>query len=336
MATYFIDPKGAQALGPFDSASAFHQGLAAASQRERWGWIDPRGEWVIKPRYGHVGSTQFSQGLAAVCALRPRRYGYIDRAGRDVIPPRFASAQGFSDGLAVAGDDVQQSNGKRARCSGYIDTAGDWVVPAGRYAAAYALGEGRGLVQSHEGRFGYVDPRGELVVPATLRQAGFFREGLAAVTLASGAHAVIDPTGRVVFEHSYGSIVGFYNGLARVRVGERDGYVDASGALVIAPRFDYAGLWWSDEGLAAANVGARRASDGGLRGGRWGFIDRGGNWAIEPQFEDGLRPPHFAGGLAVVRKDFREGYVDTRGRWVIAPRFQQAWDFAEGLAQVTE
>jgi len=72
--------------------------------------------------------------------------------------------------------------------------------------------------------------------------------------------------------------------LYRIVEGGRVGFVDASGAVRIAPEVDDASAF--SEGLAVAK-----------RGADWGFVDIDGEWAIEPRFEE-ARP--FKNGVARV------------------------------------
>jgi hypothetical protein len=48
--------------------------------------------------------------------------------------------------------------------------------------------------------------------------------------------------------------------------------------------------------------------------GKWGFIDKTGQWAIKPQFESAM---NFSEGLALVQKDGKSGYIDIKGNPVI-------------------
>ena len=91
-------------------------------------------------------------------------------------------------------------------------------------------------------------------------------------------------------------------------------------------------------GLAAAGCRREpadwRALWHGERGGRWGFVDRSGNWAIEPRF---VQFGHFSEGLAwAAEKGEPYGYIDASGTWVIRPRFRHATEFSEGLAAVED
>ena len=64
--------------------------------------------------------------------------------------------------------------------------------------------------------------------------------------------------------------------------------------------------------------------------GRWGFTDKSGQTAINPQFE---KAGAFAAGLAPVRMG-RWGYADASGKMQINPQFDRADAFSEGLAAV--
>lgn len=65
--------------------------------------------------------------------------------------------------------------------------------------------------------------------------------------------------------------------------------------------------------------------------GQWGYIDRTGRLAIEPQYERAWR---FSGGLALVRDGQDFGYIRPDGSFAIEPRFDDGWHFTDGLAPV--
>ena len=72
----------------------------------------------------------------------------------------------------------------------------------------------------------------------------------------------------------------------------------------------------------------------GEHNGRWGFIDRSGNWAIKPRF---TQYGEFSEGFAwAAEKKTAYGYIDKTGAWTIRPRFRHATEFSEGLAAVED
>ena len=63
----------------------------------------------------------------------------------------------------------------------------------------------------------------------------------------------------------------------------------------------------------------------------YGFIDKEGNWIVEPRFESAYS---FSEGMAAVRLDDNWGYIDSNGNMVIEPKYKDALGFSEGLAPV--
>jgi hypothetical protein len=129
----------------------------------------------------------------------------------------------------------------------------------------------------------------------------------------------------------------------------KTGFIDRTGKLVIAPKFDL--MWfphaWSgeeddfSEGMARIKVDAGRSPLTTLTKYLNGFIDAKGNVSIPPQYEEAK---DFSEGLAAVQvstwregyrttKD-RYGYIDKSGRMVIRPRFDFAQRFSGGIAMV--
>lgn len=66
-------------------------------------------------------------------------------------------------------------------------------------------------------------------------------------------------------------------------------------------------------------------------GGRYGYLDKTGNYAINPQF-DGAES--FNDGIAVVHSNYQYGYINIDGEYIVNAQFQDADDFTDGLARV--
>lgn len=65
--------------------------------------------------------------------------------------------------------------------------------------------------------------------------------------------------------------------------------------------------------------------------GQWSFLDKNGEFAIKPKFDDAW---NFNEGLAGVKLNGKYGFIDKNGEFVIKPNFDDAWYFREGLAKV--
>lgn len=116
----------------------------------------------------------------------------------------------------------------------------------------------------------------------------------------------------------------FHDGL--VEVGVSDGvYFNTSGKKAIKLRL-YRG-WDFSEGLAVA-----MKQDGG----KWGYINTKGEFAISPRFassqDDYVWP--FEGGLAKIEVAGRFGYIQPTGEFVIQPQFLDGDSFHDGMARV--
>lgn len=169
--------------------------------------------------------------------------------------------------------------------------------------------------------FGYVNKSGKLAFPAHFHEAYDFSEGVAAVRTERNIHAVwrfIDKTGRVQLSCSpvIMRVLNFSEDLAGAQTAIPSKNAATSGS--ISTRVSH---------YNGVNQGKTEA------GASWGFIDRKGNFVIQPQFES-VGP--FKNGLAPARMAGKWGYINKSGKFVIKPQFDRANDFSEGLAAVSK
>lgn len=202
------------------------------------------------------------------------------------------------------------------------------------------------------GKWGYADASGKVVIAARFDAALPFADGLARVgvldeelpevaTQPNIMWGYIDERGRVVVELRYAALRDFSEGLAAAAVLDKEkperswparverrnlrwGFVDGSGREVIPTQFLAAGDF--AEGLAAANPGGvgggSERSACGLAG-SFGYIDKTGAFVIKPQFVTALE---FKGGRARASV----GRITYAGRCVCcAPRFIGRYGFVD-------
>lgn len=237
----FVDRSGALVVpARYERVEPFSEGRAAVRRGGHWGFIDEMGVEVVPPRYGSVGV--FSGGLAAVTvssALWPM-VGYIDRSGRLAIPARFQSDCAFSEGRAR----VERKRRKWLRVErewGYIDSTGAYVVtPRFRFARDFSEGLAAAQVE-RDGRdlWGYVDRDGRWAIEPRFDAAEDFSEGRAAVRRADATWGYVDHAGAEILSLAQGrpQSYGFRERRAAVKIGDRTGYIDPTGAFAIPPRF---------------------------------------------------------------------------------------------------
>lgn len=175
-----------------------------------------------------------------------------------------------------------------------------------------------------EDRYGYIDKTGRTAIPAKYANAGSFSEGLAFVELPDGRRGYIRANGTLAFsfENENGDCCQyFHEGLAPVRRGGKNGFINPTGEVVIPPRFDAA--YQFSQGCAPVKLDDS-----------WGIIDRNGKWIVEPSFQ--LLSPYSEGLSVAVTHDKKWGYLDTKGETAIPFRFTFATDFHGGLALVAD
>jgi serine/threonine protein kinase len=269
--------------------------------KEKFGFIDTKGNWVIQPIFDYVDA--FKDGLAR--ARINGKYGYIDTKGNLVIQPIFERLDDFEQGLAPA-----KINGKM----GVIDTKGNWVIQP--------IFDGlRGFEKGFSGahinrRYGLIDTKGNWVIQPIFDYVGDLKDELAIAGI-NGRYGVINTKGNWVIPPTFETYLpDFKEGLARAEINGKKGFIDTKGNWVIQPIFEW--ISYFQEGLAIAK-----------NNGKWGFIDIKGNWVIQPFFDAIV---DFKEGLAIAGINGKYGFIDTKGNWVIQPFFDALVDFKEGLA----
>ena len=191
-----------------------------------------------------------------------------------------------------------------------------------------------------EGKYGFIDLSGNVVVKPQFDFAGDFSEGLARVRIGdkdNGKWGFINKLGTLVIDTLYVQEGSFQEGLAWVQKEKKGnfGYIDRSGEMVI--QLQYSNIKSFSESMGGVRV---RKKVGTRDVEKWGFVDKKGDTVIPPKYDEvGI----FSEGLAKVRvlvkdeenKDVsRYGFMDKEENMVIEPVFLGVRDFSEGLAAV--
>ncbi len=165
-----------------------------------------------------------------------------------------------------------------------------------------------------KGKWGFINKKGEWVIPPVYDYVEDFYEGLAVVANFDKPLILDDSLG-IDFTNQ-----GYF------------GFIDEKGNEVLPLKYGYAEGF--SGGLALVNVGgiAPVPDNYAVIGGKWIYMDKKGTEKIEVQCE---LATSFRERLAAVVCDNRVGYIDPSGKWTIKPQYAQGYKFYEGKTAAT-
>ncbi|MFN3405785.1 MAG: WG repeat-containing protein [Cytophagaceae bacterium] len=175
------------------------------------------------------------------------------------------------------------------------------------------------------GKWGYVNTKGEWVIPPTYVYAKPFNNGLAEVKMYAEGKArigLINKENKLVTELKGYNISKYSEGLLVFKEGELYGYMDTTGNKVIPAQFNYCAPF--REGKAAVT----------FKDGKIGYIDKSKKLFISPRF---YSASEYSEGIAVVSTGIeahkrKYSCIDDKGNQIIAPEYNWITSFSEGYA----
>ncbi|MCO6498206.1 MAG: WG repeat-containing protein [Chitinophagaceae bacterium] len=168
----------------------------------KWGFRDMESDKVvIQSKYDEIGFS-FMNGL---CRVKVKdKFGFINKKGEMVIPAEYDVVGDFSQGLAFVNKGRREATEDEAYVPGlygFVDTTGKLVVPL-KYSYAVSFNEGRALVELDE-KIGFIDTTGRLVIPIVYYVGDlYFKNGKALVNSADGREFYIDKDGKEIKEEN--------------------------------------------------------------------------------------------------------------------------------------
>ncbi len=130
---------------------------------------------------------------------------------------------------------------------GFADSDGNIIIPC-IYNLAWMFSEGLASVQDDIGKWGFIDTKGEIIIPCKYEFASFFSEGLAWVEDGSNKFGFIDKSGNIVIPFIYEKAGCFSKGIAEVKKESGEwGLIDKDGNDVVP--FVYEGFNYKDISL---------------------------------------------------------------------------------------
>lgn len=296
--------------------NSLNKELIPVKSGEAWGYINLEGTYIINPQFDEA--YPFTDGLALV--RKGGLYGYIDTEGSYVVNPKYSAAASFTSHVAWT---VEKGGAPTL-----IDEEGKTLFSLKDVEKVWPFSESMAkfekAVSDTESKYGFVNLRGEVIIPPIYDSAGVFSEGLANV-MEGNATVYIDKDGRKVINDSLlKNTRPFHNGTAVVGNGRDFGTIDRKGKFVINPQFSE----------MAPDGDLFIISTSGNGDNNVGWCDKNGKFVINPQFGNAF--PFGSADLAPVMIGKSWGYVDKKGKIVINPQFDYASSFIDNRVAIVE
>lgn len=308
----FADSTGKLRIAPqFARAEYFSEGLAAVGSDKLSGFIAKNGAVVIPLQFLEAGS--FENGSAVVVDTLDQ-YHLIDHTGKKITRRAYDFIGPFSEGLARV---------SRNECSGFIDITGNELIEC-RPAEFGNFSQGLAWMRDSTGRWGFINRKGETVIPPIYDRAESFAAGLPVRVRLNNRWGLINAQGQLLQPCIYTYIGPWSEGLALVVNEGKFGYLNAAGKIVVPVNFLYDRDQLGDNPFS--NNSARVLLEK-----KAGLIDSTGKLVLPRDFDD-VKP--YQEGFAPVNKKGKWGYADKLQKLRIPYTYDEAWPFVNGVAFV--
>ena len=281
----FIDENGNVAIPcEWKYAENFHEGLAYVANADGdHGYIDKSGKETVPCRWKKI--THFNNGFAK--AENYGGWGLIDKKGNEIIPCQWKEIISYDDQSV----EVEDENGTRFT----IYYSGNILPHVKNGVDLYPL--------KRDDKYGYINKKGETVIPHTWYAAGYFNNGYAVVgdgDYFNCRYGLIDEKGSIIIPCKWKALEPITKKLIKVAGDYWDyGLIDIEGNVLVPCNWDYIESF--SNGLAQV----KDCQD------HYGFVDKKGNLAILCQWKSAER---FRNSKAKVCDwKGREFYIDKSG-----------------------
>lgn len=325
----YIDRQGNWVLSPqYPEARDFHAGRAVVALKDGWALIDRTGKVLTRGWKDLALAEDLNVKLTSdplyVYQNSEGKRGLVDSDGRLLGPAEWDQVYAFVDNHALVVKD---------KLLGLIDRKGQVTIPAHWVDLGY---EREGLIAfSQDKKWGWLNAQGKPVIPASWVWAGDFQGGYAPV-FDGRAGGLVDQTGKLVVKPVYQELGNLVEGFRIMKLNGKYGFLKADGEVALPAEYDEVKDFQNGQAWVAQNGQVFRINTEGKRldsqgwdsvalakagqpvltasGGKMGFINTKGDWAIPPLWDRALG---FDDGKGLVAR--REGnsarwyYTDNKG-----------------------
>jgi hypothetical protein len=308
--------------------------ILARTDDGRWRYYDLEGKVIIDKKFP-VYYPFTKDGVAVVGD--EKLYKLIDSKGEEInteIPVHIWDDHHyikawFSDGLIVT---------RHRTKFGCLDTSGRIAIPY-KYYDIEEFKDGHAIARIKKDFFVLNKKGREIQInDTTIKKAKPFYENLAAYAAKNGKSGFIDTTGRVVIPAQFEGVGNFSNGLAWARADNGlIGFINSEGKWVIPPSFDAVNSFDKQSGLAKVKSKIKKQVGGGTEvGSYWSWMHINASGEIQKFDILSEDIDEFSEGLAMCKKGKRFGFINNKGEWVIQPKFGHVREFKDDVACAKE
>ncbi len=191
------------------------------NNKDKFGFIDTLGNWVIKPLYDDAGS--FKEGFAGVC--KNDSCFYINKEGMKTSELYFEETEDYENGLAIV---KKQNNYFLINRSGQLITKGFQDI---NHASDNLF------VCKKDNLYGAINMKGETVIPFTYNKLGNFKNGYAYYL--SDKYGLVDIHNTILKAQWDWISETDTNNLVVVKKAAKFGLMRLNESLLLNPEFDY-------------------------------------------------------------------------------------------------
>lgn len=244
----YIDSKGNLTLpASYEHAEDFQENsLAIVGVMNKSGIINAKGYFIVNPKYDTI--QPFSEGRAVVNNLQG--FKVIDESGKEITDKAYSIIIGeYKEGRVRA----VETNEHGKYSYGYLNKRGKVVIPI-TYETASDFVQGKAIVNTKGSSFQLIDLTGKVLHSYPYAYVGNYGQGLLAFKRSNdGKLGYMDEQGEIVIEPKFSNAESFIDGRAIVSLSEnnrdRYGVIDRTGYFVIKPNYNQ--ILYLDEGRFA-------------------------------------------------------------------------------------
>lgn len=208
----------------------------------KYGLVSTQGEEILPPIYSFM--KRLSNGMFKCCLNG--RVGVLSKHGRYIIPNQFLFVGEYENGLSLVATSVDGTYSKESlREYGYIDLEGNIVLSSCSYISKQSEGLSVVCRKGEWEFFNIIERKTTKVEGASyvgLPHDDFAKANYGGTynqkNVIGGKWGFVNKDGNIVINPTFDYVYNFSEGIAAVKVGDKYGFIDTIGVLIVPCEYD--------------------------------------------------------------------------------------------------